>query len=87
MGKNENPVRMCSGCMVRRPKEELIRIVRIDKNVFVDFSKKANGRGVYVCPRCDCIEKAKKKKWFQRSLKCEVSNDIYDELIKLADGE
>ena len=88
MSKNPYPTRMCSGCMTRRPKEELIRIVRTkDGKAIVDITGKADGRGAYVCPDENCIKKAEKKNRFPRDLKCEVSKDIYDVLINLADGE
>lgn len=85
MAKNIVPTRMCSGCMTRRPKAELLRVAR-DKNgnVFADASGKFNGRGAYVCPDADCIKKAEKKNRFSRSLKTAVSTEIYDELIRLA---
>ena len=62
MSKNPYPTRMCSGCMTRRPKEELIRIVRTkDGKAIVDASGKTDGRGAYVCPDENCIKKAEKK--------------------------
>ena len=88
MAKNIVPTRMCSGCMIRRPKEELLRVVRnSDGIVFVDTSKKSEGRGAYVCPDAYCIKKAEKKNGFSRTLKTKVLPEIYDELLKLADGE
>lgn len=88
MSKNPYPTRMCLGCMTRRPKTELIRIVRTkDGKAIVDESGKADGRGAYVCPTEACIAKAEKKNWFTRNLKCEVHREIYDELKNLADGE
>lgn len=88
MAKNIVPTRMCSGCMIRRPKEELLRVVQnSDGIVSVDTSKKSEGRGAYVCPDADCIKKAEKKNGFSRTLKTKVLPEIYDELLKLADGE
>ena len=88
MAKNIVPTRMCSGCMIRRPKAELLRIVRnCDENVCVDYDKKSEGRGAYVCPDAICIKKAEKKNGFSRTLKTKVLPEIYDELLKLADGE
>jgi len=88
MSKNPYPTRMCSGCMTRRPKDELIRIVRTkDAKAMVDITGKADGRGAYVCPDENCIKKAEKKNWFPRNLKCETDKEIYDELKKLANRE
>ena len=88
MAKNIVPTRMCSGCMIRRPKEELMRVVKnSDGSVSVDYSKKTQGRGAYVCPDADCIKKAEKKNGFSKTLKTKVFPEIYGELLKLADGE
>ena len=87
MGKNEIPVRMCSGCMKRLPKNELLRVAYADGEVWVDGTKKGNGRGAYVCPDISCIEKAKKKNWLARSLKCKIPDEIYEELKNLAVGK
>ena len=88
MSKNPVPTRMCSGCMTRRPKEELVRIVRTPQGVAkIDADGKADGRGVYVCPKEDCIRKAEKKNRFAGSLKCEVSKDIYSDLACFVKGE
>ena len=88
MSKNPVPTRMCSGCMTRRPKEELVRIVRTPQGVAkIDAEGKADGRGVYVCPKEECIKKAEKKNRFSGSLKCEVSKDIYNSLAELVKGE
>lgn len=88
MAKNIVPTRMCSSCMTRRPKAELLRVVRgKDGKVFLDASQKADGRGAYVCRNTDCINAAEKKNKFARTLKTQVPHEIYEELKKLADGE
>ncbi len=88
MAKNPFPTRMCAGCMTRRPKTELLRIVRSkDGKAIIDVTGKADGRGAYVCPDEQCIRKAEKKNWFPRNLKCEIDKSIYNELKILADGE
>lgn len=88
MSKNPYPTRMCSGCMKRRPKDELIRIVRTKEGkAIIDTGKKSDGRGAYVCPDEKCISQAQKKNWFTRNLRCEVDIQIYTDLKSLADGE
>jgi len=84
MSKNPFPTRMCSGCMARRAKSELIRIVRqSDGKTIIDKSHMLSGRGAYVCRDAECIKKAQKRNWFSRSLKGEVDKEIYDELSEL----
>ena len=44
------PERMCLGCKERRPKRDLIRVVRSpDREVELDPTGKKSGRGAYVC--------------------------------------
>ena len=88
MSKNPFPVRMCSGCMTRRPKTDLIRIVRgSDGKAIIDNAYTCSGRGAYVCPSLSCIKKAEKRNWFSRSLRGEVDKDIYRELTAFAKEE
>ena len=45
------PMRQCMGCRERKPKRELIRVVRSPEGaVSLDFQGKAPGRGAYLCP-------------------------------------
>lgn len=79
------PMRRCVGCMVSKPKRELIRIVAEDDNsLHIDSTGKANGRGVYLCPNHDCFALARKKKAIGRNLGINVSeeelNRVFEEL-------
>lgn len=78
------PMRTCTGCRQEKTKKELIRVVR-DKegNVFVDSTGKKNGRGAYICPKAECLEKAVKNKGLERTLKIsKIEDDIYQQLRK-----
>lgn len=78
------PLRKCVVCNERKPKKELIRIVKAnDKDVAIDLIGKANGRGAYICLNIECINEAEKSKKLSRSLETEVPNVIYEELKKL----
>lgn len=62
-------------------KKELIRIVRSDEGKFsVDTTGKKAGRGAYICPNVECLEKAKKSKGLERSFKSAVPAEVYDKL-------
>ncbi len=77
------PQRQCMGCRERKPKRELIRIVRMtDGNVSVDFSGKVNGRGAYICPSAQCLRKAQRSKALERSLEVPIPEQVYDRLAK-----
>ena len=55
------PIRTCLGCRQRRPKRELVRLVRRTDGVVVhDASGGAAGRGAYVCGDAACLERALK---------------------------
>lgn len=68
------PVRTCIGCNLKRPKQELLRIVlSTDGHVAVDMGGRMDGRGAYLCKDLSCIEAALKKKSLNRSFKREVT--------------
>ena len=53
------PQRTCVGCRQIRPKAELVRVVRGDDGgVVVDGQQLAPGRGAYMCPTVECLERA-----------------------------
>ena len=75
------PERKCMGCNEKRPKKELIRIVRTPEGeILLDDKGKISGRGVYICPKKDCFVKSRKAKRFERSLEVEITEDVYDAL-------
>lgn len=75
------PERTCVGCRAARPKTELRRIVkRADGSIAVDPSGKMDGRGAYVCPNPDCLEKAVKRKALDRALKAPVPPEAVERL-------
>ncbi len=65
------PLRTCIGCNSEKPKMELIRIVRTPEgNLAVDGPKgKLKGRGAYVCPQVECMEKVIKRKALPHTFK------------------
>ena len=77
------PQRQCMGCRERKPKKEMIRIVRTPEGVVtLDFSGKMNGRGAYICPDPECLKKVQKSKALERSLEIEIPEEVYDRLHK-----
>lgn len=81
------PIRKCVGCNERKPKQKLIRVVHNKEKdqVFLDKVGKAPGRGAYICPDINCLEKARKSRKIDRSLKMSISEEIYDNLMKEID--
>ena len=81
MARNAKNTRMCSGCMARRDKSELICVNNFHGNVTIGFAVlKKEGRSAYLCPSLSCMEKTVKKKSFSRHLKCELPADFYSSL-------
>lgn len=82
-----SPQRTCMGCNEKKNKEELIRIVRNKQNeIAIDKTKKAEGRGVYLCNNVVCLEKAIKTKRIERVLKCKIDTGIYEEIRTLIEN-
>lgn len=71
-------------CVVTREKcekKDLIRIVRTpEKNIIIDETGKANGKGAYLKKAKDVIEKAQKTKILERVLEIEIPDSIFEEL-------
>jgi predicted RNA-binding protein YlxR (DUF448 family) len=75
------PQRQCMGCRERKPKRDMIRVVRgTDGVVLLDFSGKVNGRGAYVCPDPECLKKARKSRSLERCLETQIPEEVYDRL-------
>uniref|UniRef100_A0A7C5YR12 DUF448 domain-containing protein n=1 Tax=candidate division CPR3 bacterium TaxID=2268181 RepID=A0A7C5YR12_UNCC3 len=69
MGKGRHiPIRQCVGCMIKRPKNELFRLVYDKKsNCWVPYCEVKSkviffGRSIYVCKNTTCLKRALKKK-------------------------
>ena len=78
---NMNEIRMCVVCRERRKKNEFIRVVHNKNEEFlIDKTGKAGGRGAYVCNNRDCLNILQKKRNFNKAFRCNVPNDLYEEL-------
>ena len=81
--KRKTPLRMCMGCGEMKPKPELVRIVRSPEGtVSLDTVGKKPGRGAYLCRSEACLQAARKKKRIERSLDVQISEEIYESMIK-----
>ncbi len=81
--QKKKPQRTCIVCKEEADKKTLVRIVRNAQGVAeLDLTGKKSGRGAYVCKDEACISKLKKGKFLNRALKIEISDEIYDNLIK-----
>ncbi len=77
------PTRQCVGCGEMRSKKELLRVIRTGEDeILLDVTGKKNGRGAYLCPGRECLEKALKGKGLERSLKISIPEEIIENLTK-----
>ena len=75
------PQRTCVGCMQKKDKNDLIRIVKNKQNeISIDKTGKKDGRGIYICNKQECLEKAIKSKRIEKSFETQISEEIYNDL-------
>ncbi len=87
MKRKNMPMRRCAGCMESKPQKELIRIAFYEGSLTVDTAGNAKGRGVYLCREMACVEKAEKKRAFQRSFRTDLRNVPLDQIFEEIKGE
>lgn len=81
--KKKIPQRQCIGCQEMKNKKDMIRILKTAENeIVLDATGKKNGRGAYLCPNRECLERAIRSKGLERSFKMAVPAEVYDSLRK-----
>ena len=81
MAEKKVPLRRCVGCNEQKSKKEFVRVIRTPEGeILLDESGKANGRGVYLCPKKSCLQMAKKAKRLERNLKVAIPDEIWAQL-------
>ena len=88
-GVKKIPMRMCLGCGEMKPKKTLIRAVKSPEGeISLDLTGKKSGRGAYICRSCECFDKARKARRFEKAFSCKSSEEVYDSMAKeLSDNE
>ena len=74
---------MCIACREGNPKKELVRVIITGEGLGIDETGKAQGRGAYLCPNVDCLDKAKKIKAFSRALNVPMSEQLYNDIKRV----
>jgi hypothetical protein len=70
------PYRTCVGCQLRKPKKELLRIIRTPEGIIeIDVTGKKSGRGAYLCYNMECFKMATIKGKLNKALKVEISTE------------
>ena len=75
------PQRQCLGCREMKDKKDLIRVVRSPEGeISLDFKGKKPGRGAYVCPESECLQKARKSRALERAFSAQIPAEVYEGL-------
>ena len=83
MSTKKVPLRQCIGCGEMKSKKEMIRILKTEEEgIVLDATGRKNGRGAYICPSRECLEKAVKSRGLDRSFKMTVPKEVYQTLEK-----
>lgn len=76
------PQRTCVACRQVKPKQKLIRLVRIpDGSVEVDISGKKPGRGAYLCQMPECWRVGLRDGRLEYALRTTLTSDSREQLI------
>lgn len=67
--KKHVPIRMCIVTKERKPKKELMRLVRVEDDVVVDPRGKERGRGANISMNVEVFDEAVKKGQLEKALK------------------
>ena len=78
--RNPAKTRTCAGCGKKSDKSEFIRIGKA-KDGTVSLTE--NGRGAYICKSASCLNKAIKKKRIAHILKCNVDDEVYNQIFNV----
>lgn len=74
--KRHIPERTCVACHTKRPKRDLVRVVRTTEGaVVIDERQKRNGRGAYLCTRRSCWEYALRRGTLGHALNVELTDE------------
>ncbi len=77
------PMRTCIVTKEKCEKRDLLRIVRTpEKEIIIDESGKANGRGAYLKKDKDVILNAKRTKILEKTLEVSIPDNIYEEMLE-----
>jgi predicted RNA-binding protein YlxR (DUF448 family) len=80
-------MRTCVACQVKRPKRELVRIVRAEGGVLdIDPGGKRPGRGAYLCSNRKCWDMSEAPRRLARALKCQVRAENIERLRHFAES-
>ncbi len=77
MSEKKIPLRMCMACRERKSKREMLRVVKSESGIHLDFSGKAEGRGAYLCNSEACLTKLLRYKLVNKTFSCNAGDEVY----------
>lgn len=79
-------IRTCIACRKKIQKSELFRIISKDNKAFLDNTKKANTRGIYICS--ECLKTPENIKKLSRISKIKLTeNEIRKLIVELGETQ
>lgn len=88
MKRKKIPLRKCVACNENKPKQELIRVVKSKEgHLDIDLTGKMNGRGAYLCPSQECLDKSKMNKQLSKALKINIPDELYDRVRNIIEHD
>ncbi len=85
--ERRRPRRTCVACRTERDKRDLVRIVRRpDREVVLDASGRAPGRGAYLCADAACFSLALKRSAVERALGATLPPQVIEHLTTVSTG-
>lgn len=82
------PQRTCMGCNCKKEKKDFVRLVINNANKLeVDFTKKQDGRGAYICNDETCLNKVIKNRRLERVFKIKLEANNYEDIRGMIFGK
>jgi hypothetical protein len=74
-------MRQCIGCGQMNEKRSMYRVLKTQEGeLLLDSTGRKNGRGAYLCPNRECLERAIKSRGLERSFKMQIDRQVYEAL-------
>ena len=77
MSEKKVPLRMCMACRERKAKKEMLRVVKNESGVHLDFTGKMQGRGAYLCDSEECLKKLLRYKLVNKTFSLDAGDEVY----------
>jgi len=79
------PERTCVGCRTKRPKTQLLRVVRSANSAELDLLARKPGRGAYFCRQPSCWQAGIQKRGLDRTLRAALAGPERQRLLHALD--